>query len=447
MKFLTEPYLLTLKPSTEINILWIQDEKTDGFVQFGRDESLGNTLKAECYEIVGLRNPANGNEYSENIEDNPPVAVWQYIAKLENLTPGETIYYRVCAKDQKSDVYDFHTAPEAGSHYRFLQLSDLQGLATCNEPVYKAGCKHPDFILYSGDTTHVIWQIDQWFGINRQDENDRKRAFFPCMQQRNGARLMQYAPIFICPGNHELDNTDVYAKKDLYEDEKNWTWSIFMQMFRPLYPEMGTGAKGKRWYSADYSDMHITSLSINRLCFWPYDKAPGWRMYDPITPDSDQIVWLKNDLESSHSRYKWVIQHFHILNKGKDVQFNLCDAEIDENGNATYPHDYGKMLMDIYHDNKVNGVSFGHSHVYERYYHRGTHYIEAAYFSVCYRGEDEKPHPSGLLPIVADNSRRSFLIVEHNEKGLCASGFYEDDTEKPFDEYTIADENGDPVAP
>ncbi len=29
--FLSEPYLLTLKPSTEMNVVWIQKEKTDGF--------------------------------------------------------------------------------------------------------------------------------------------------------------------------------------------------------------------------------------------------------------------------------------------------------------------------------------------------------------------------------------------------------------------------------
>ena len=77
------------------------------------------------------------------------------------------------------------------------------------------------------------------------------------------------------------------------------------------------------------------------------------------------------------------IQHFHILNRGGDVQFNLCDPVIDENGKATYPHDHGGMLMDLFSENHVNAVSFGHSHVYERYFYKGTHYIEAAYLSIC----------------------------------------------------------------
>jgi len=443
MKFLTEPYLLTMNPSGEMNILWIQDEKTDGFAEFGIDESLGKTIRAECYEVTGLRAPDKNGEYSEVIEENPKVSVWQYIVKITDLKPGETVYYRVCSEDQKSDVYDFHTAPEEGGNYKFLQMSDLQCLEGCNDTVYKAGCKHPDFILYSGDTTYVSWQIDQWFG----SEKTGKRAFFPCMQQRDGARLMQYAPTFICPGNHELDDIKCYATVEAAQDEKNWSYAIFMQMFRPLYPEMETKLYGKRWYSVDYSDMHIASLSMNRLFFWDFYKAPGWYMYDSISPGSKQFEWMKNDLESNHSRYKWIIQHFHILNKGWDVQVRMCDAEVDTEGNVTYPYDLGEVLMDIYSENNVNGVSFGHSHVYERYYRKSTHYIEAAYFSKCFRGENEEPHPSGLLPVMEDNSKRSFLIVERNEKGLFASGFHTDDTENPFDTYQIADENGKSVPP
>ena len=73
----------------------------------------------------------------------------------------------------------------------------------------------------------------------------------------------------------------------------------------------------KLWYSADYSDMHIVSLSINRLYFWDPYEAPGWRMYDSIEADSPQIKWLINDLSNTRKKYKWVIQHFHMLICGR----------------------------------------------------------------------------------------------------------------------------------
>lgn len=294
----------------------------------------------------------------------------------------------------------------------------------------------------------MSWRIDSWFDVDEpwQSREDAAKAFFPCMQQQNGARLMQYAPIFVCPGNHELDDIRVYGDKELYLRDDRWNWSIFMQMFRPYYSLEDTGLCGRRWYCADYGDMHIISLSINRLCFWNECEYPGWRLYDPIDPESPQIKWLIKDLEACDKKYKWVIQHFHILNKGWDVQFNLCAPVFGEDGTVTYPNDHGGMLMDIYSRYGVNGVSFGHSHVYERYYTKGTHYIEAAYLSVCFRKGGEAPHPSGLLPIVEDNSQRSFLMVERNAGGLCATGYYVEGA-LPFDSYRIADENGDPVPP
>ncbi len=97
---------------------------------------------------------------------------------------------------------------------------------------------------------------------------------------------------------------------------------------------------------------------------------------------------------------------------------------LDGKGGASYPHDHGGELMDLYQKGGVNAVSFGHSHVYERYFTKDAHYIEAAYMSICFRREGALPHPSGLLPIVENNSARSFIIVERNENGLSATGYF-----------------------
>ena len=448
MNFLTQPYLLSTDSSHEMHIVWIQKNKTRGFVEFGSTQSLGNTLEATCYEITGFRAPVNG-EYTKIPEDHPAVSVWQYIVKLEHLTPGQRIYYRCFNASESTKIYDFHTAPDAGSDYRFAQISDLQGLNDCEESVYRIGCTHPDFILYSGDSVYVSWQLNQWFdtGEDWQDEISKKRAFFPCMQQENGARLLQYAPLFLCPGNHEVDDMRCCTNAEFHQDNSRWNWSIFMQLFRPLYPDPNTTATGKRWYAADYADLHILSLSINRICTWDPYKAPGWRMYDPIAPGSPQFKWLQQELEASDAKFKWIIQHFHILNTGKDVQFHLCDPEIDGDGNVRYPHDHESALMDLYSKHGVNAVTFGHSHVYERYFRTSTHYIEAAYLSICYRKADAPDHPSGLLPIVEDNSRRAFLTVERKKGGLFATGYYVAEPPIPFDTYRIADENGNSVPP
>ena len=387
MAFLCQPYLLSMNPENEMNVVWISKEKMQGFLEYGNDESLGNRIFAECYEITGLRAPKPDGTYGETPEEHEFVSVYQYIAKIEGLKAEEKIFYRCFLNGEATKLYDFHTAVKKGSDFTFAQISDLQGLSNCYDTVYKSGCKHPDFLLFSGDATYISWRLDQWFdtGEDWQEPLTKKTAFFPCMQQENGARLMQYAPLFFCPGNHELDDLRVYSKKEFGIKDENWNWSIFRQIFRPLYPDSDTTLTGRRWYSAVYGDMQIFALNINRFCCWHNWEFPGWRVYDSIDPNGPQVTWLKNELCKSEAKFKWVIQHFHFLNKGGDVQFNFCDPVIDENGNATYPFDHAADLMDLYSENGVNAVTYGHSHVYERYYRKSTHYIEAAYMSVCFR--------------------------------------------------------------
>lgn len=448
-RFVSKPYLLSLDPSSEMQILWVQRMPAEGYVEYGSSHSLGRRVNAVCYELKGLRGKPINGVHSEFMEDYEPIRLWQCIARIGGLNPGERVYYRCSSGEETTRIYHFHAAPLPGQDYRFAQISDLQGVNPCDESVYRIGCTRPDFMLYSGDTTFFSWRADQWFDLEEpwQDEDSRKRAFFPCMQQENGARLMQYCPTFICPGNHEVDDLQVGIDKEMTMRDDKWTWSVYMQLFRPLYPEMDVSVNGKRWYSVDYGDLHITSLHIQRWARWGAHEAPGWRLVDPIGPGSPQRVWLEEDLAGTKQKFRWVIQHWHLLNKGTDTQVNLCPPVVDEAGNVTYPEDWGGQLMDLFEKYQVNAVSYGHSHVYERYFERGTHYIEAAYLGCCYHGPNEPLHPLGVVPLVEDNSRQSFLIVERREGGLFATGYYSAEEPEVFDRYKIANEDGNSVPP
>ena len=446
-KFFTQPYLLTLNPTSEMKIVWIMREPLEGIVEYGSSTELGKSIKAECFEITGLRGPRSAEGYSDIEEENPPMPVWQCIATIGGLDPGERVYYRCKAAGEYTPIYHFHGAPMLGENFRFAQVSDLQTLPACDETLKLIGEEKPDFIFYAGDAVRLSWRADQWFDMQEpwQTKEEAQRAFFPCMQQEG---LMQYAPTFVCPGNHELNNMLYGEDKAFSVDEKNWSWSIFMQLFRPLYPEADYSIHGRRWYSADYGDMHIISLSINRWARWGAHEYPGWRLFDSIAPGSPQIQWLEQDLQQTNARFKWVIQHFHIMNRGTDVQDYLCQPQIGSDGEITYPDDHGGQLMDLYEKYGVNAVSFGHSHVYERYFTKNCHYIEAARITaICYRHEDAPPHPSGILPLVEDNSKRSFLMVERKEGGVFATGTYAEENVQVFDQYQIADENGCSVGP
>lgn len=437
--FVTQPYLLSLHPDSEMHVCWIQRQPLAGAVEYGSSQQLGAVTEARCYALKGLRIPASAAGYTPILQENPEIALWQCIAKITGLQPGQKVFYRCRAGEAETPVYHFHTAPSAGSPFHFAQLSDLQATAPCDKIVHRIGCHKPSFILYAGDACIHSWRADQWFDLqeNWQSEESRKLAFFPCLQQEDGAQLLQYCPLFICPGNHEMDDMRVGTDRQFTQGDEHWSWSIFMQLFRPLYPDTNWGLQGKRWYSADYGDMHIVSLSIQRWAIWGAYEAPGWRLVDSIAPDSPQFHWLQQDLANSSAKYKWVIQHWHLLNRGTDVQPPLCQPICTLDGTVFYPDDHTALLMDTYEKHGVNAVSYGHSHVYERYFVNGVHYIEAAHFTICYRDTQDPPHPSGFLPVKEDNSRHSFLMVFRDSTGLHGNGCWAD-TGEIFDSYAIA---------
>ena len=88
----TEPYLLTLKPATEMNVLWLAKEMCEGYVEYGPTPALGNRVEAKPYRFEGLRTSAKPDGYDPEPENNPEIEVCQLIATLEGLEPGSVVY-------------------------------------------------------------------------------------------------------------------------------------------------------------------------------------------------------------------------------------------------------------------------------------------------------------------------------------------------------------------
>ena len=297
------------------------------------------------------------------------------------------------------------------------------------ETVKVLGQADKDFIVFAGDMCNTPWKAGEWFNVEGcyEVEGEDDRGFFECLNQTSeNTHLLQFMPVFPCPGNHEFDDQRVCTDKDFATDDSKWTWKIYMQMFRPLYPEQDYSVNGKRWYSVDYGDMHLCSLSVARWNAWDGFEYPGWITKDDISADSAQVSWLVDDLKHCDARYKWVTQHWHMLNRGEDGYFPVSTAiEDPENpGVAIYPDgdNCWNVLRPIYEAYGVDAVNFGHSHVYERYYINGVNYIEAASIGNNYRNTADPFHPSGNLPIIEENNFRSFMIVTVDENGMQGHG-------------------------
>lgn len=447
----TKPFLLTLNPDTEMNVCWLTKDKTNSYVEFGETQELGTKVAAIEYEFKGLRTSKTSDAFDEIPENNPELQVYQQIATLKNLKPNTTYYYKAVTNDESTKIYNFKTAPVNGEDFDFALLSDLQLKQESPATVKQLGQNKPDFIIFAGDMANTPWKASEWFKVDNcfLPDEEKGKSFFEILQQEeDGTELLQYTPIFPVPGNHEVDDQRYFTEKEFAEEGESWELSIYMQLFRPLYPEQEYGKGGKHWYSVDYGDLHISNISVFRYQPWDGFEVPGWIMFDDISPDSEQVKWLEDDLKNSDAKYKWVNMHWHMLNRGEDGHIPVSEPVIDGD-KVTYPNgDYCyDVLRPLYEKYGVDGVCFGHSHVYERYIINGVNYIEAASIGNNYRAEDDPYHPSGNMPIIENNDIRSFMLLRKNENGITARGIAASGETKGavFDVFTLTEGKSIPV--
>jgi hypothetical protein len=251
-------------------------------------------------------------------------------------------------------------------------------------------------------------------------------------QTAGGCRLLQYIPIFPSPGNHEVDDQRTMSEKRFGRREA-MSLRIYMQLFRPLYPGQEYGPDGRHWYSVDYGDLHLVSLSAFRWFAWPAHEDPGWFLFDHIGKGSDQYEWLKEDLiAAQHRKYIWVSMHWHVFNRSQATRIPFTQP-ISSAGNParrTYLPEKDYIFRDLkplWEKYGVQAVSYGHAHVYERYTSNGIQYIEASSIGNTYRnGKD--PTCSGqeggkYCPFVDRCEFRSFVLVSLDpEEGLTGMG-------------------------
>ena len=432
----TRPYLMTLRPDREMDVaLLARPTVRQALIEYGPTPALGFFIEAERYDIRGLRTPARADGYDPVPENNPELPVLQFVGHIDGLTPGERVYYRAVLEDEQGgrvegDICHFHAAPRAGQAFSFALMSDLQLFKPCDHTIHQLGRHAPDFILYAGDMINVTWHAGDWFTVPGawQPEKMIGMSFFDIMQRDDdGVRLMQYAPVFPCPGNHETDDNRVEGNREWALEFDRYSWRIYMQLFRTYYPDQEYGWSGKHWYALDYGDMHIDSLMVVRCNPWPVFEAPGTILRGGAPgPDSQQGRWLADDLRQSKARFKWIVMHWHMMNRGDDTQALLCQPEPDPSDpkRVIYPIDNARdFLHPLFVETGVNGVNYGHSHVYERYEIDGVHYIEAAYMGVKYGRPDGKVNPSGIYPVNQQHDFRSYMIVSSDGEHLRARAY------------------------
>jgi hypothetical protein len=239
-------------------------------------------------------------------------------------------------------------------------------LRPTSTPVYFSGAGDISICGQTGDDQTAKLLIEQvsvglyFIAGDSSNENGSLYEYENCF----GPSWGQLVPdLRVVPGNH-----------DYYSDPKENYWIYFDGL---------AGESGKGWYSFEYGDWHIVMLNSN--CG-----------YVGCGPSSDQIAWLKQDLESSINQCSLAIWHHPRFNSGVA-------------GNA----DWLYTFWDVLYEQGVDVVVNGHDHHYERM---------------------AKINPQGELDPI--NGIRSFIV------GTGGASFYGMDQIQAFSEVRITNHFG-----
>ncbi len=223
-------------------------------------------------------------------------------ATLRSLDPNTSYIYRVGREGYWGEPASFTTAGPAGQ-FSFLYMGDVQeGYEDWGGMLQSAAAENPcpAFTLLGGDLVNDADEIEEW------------QQFFSA-----ASPVFRQIPLLPAAGNH--DDTELF-------------WNIF------AVPRNGPAGYEERFYSFNYGNCHITVLDSNYL------GSPAAADYERIS------AWLRNDLLSSNSTWKFLVFHYPPYPAAPDAHA----ANLREN------------WVPLYEQCGVDAVFVGHQHVYMR---------------------------------------------------------------------------------
>ena len=318
---------------------------------------------------------------------------------IGELAADTLYYYRLRFRSSSGnswtsgDEYSFRTQRPVGEAFTFTITSDshvnilLGNASTWGQTLSNVAADQPDFEIDLGDT----------FNLDKvQSAQDARNGYLYQRSSNFFDRISPSAPIFLAIGNHEQEegwhisdpvgpvaiwctnarksyfpnpvpdnfysgNTDTFAALDgdqLREDYYAWQWGD--ALFVVLDPFWYTTTKP---YAGDTGGGEASDTGSGDRWDW--------------TLGVDQFNWLKQTIQNSSARYKFVFAHHMVGGSDDYVRGGAGPAHLvewggyDENG-STYGFDtqrpagqWGSTpIHQLMVDNNVSAFFHGHDHQY-----------------------------------------------------------------------------------
>lgn len=340
----TGPYLQAPYPS-KITVRFITHVPCYGWVEFGED---ANKLDKKAHTVYGGLVEANNTVHA---------------ITLKNLTPGESYFYRICAKKienfepyklvygdtYNSPVHAFKTPDLKAEQTEFIVLNDIHDRPESFQHLMQyQGTSEKDFVFLNGDM----------FDFQTDEDQLVKHLLQPVC-----TLFANKTPFIFSRGNHETRGKFARQLVNYFD-----------------------GGEEKFYYSFKRGPVYAIVLDSGE------DKADDTPVYGGIV-DSDtyrlqQAEWLKKEVQKKafrQAKYKVVFSHIPLYHSG------------DWHG----PMHCREVWGDILNKAKIDLLISGHTHKY------GIHPAEA--------GQHNYPIVIGGGPKAG---QRTIIKVKANQKTL-----------------------------
>ncbi len=362
-RLLSDPFLQLPTPDT-VRVVWFTEFSGSAHrVAYG--PHLEQTVAATTTQLSRSqedRKSRVGTQTKEGQVYHQPVMrpIWRHEAIVSGLMPDYRVPYRVTSvredgRPVRSEVFSLAPQPPPGKPLKILLTSDHQLMPMVAANLQKAfeTIGRVDAVFLAGDLVNVPDRASEWF------DDNRGRAFFPCLQGRahasvekngrktvyRGGAFLQHAPLFAATGNHEvmgrastLDLNDRFndpvpfaIAQQLYQtvaqtvnpttnvqrrehwiEDRSFNTNTYNEIFT-LPPDRPAG---KNYYAVSFGDIRLIVLQATNMWRPPgltdntrgryrerqrdLDNPAAWGygqfIFEPIAKGSPQYQWLKTEL-------------------------------------------------------------------------------------------------------------------------------------------------------
>ncbi len=302
---------------------------------------------------------------------------------LTNLSPNTIYYYRIQYRVPSSAAvsfrpeYKFQTQRSVNTSFTFVVQSDPHLDEQSDSALFRLCLKNqladkPDFMLDLGDILMTDKLKNAAGNIPRDTITYRSSLF------RNYYETISHSvPIFISMGNHEgesgwnLNNTAnniaVWGTLDRKKYFMNPSPNDFYTGDQTLHPFVGVR---ENYYEFTWGDAQFIILDPYWYTTTKPDANNGWRW----TLGKTQYDWLRNSLEKSKSKFKFIFAH-QLIGGDPNGRGGIEFADLYEwggknlngtDGWATNRPGWYKPIKDLLTENRVTIFFHGHDHFFAK---------------------------------------------------------------------------------